>query len=93
MTDDRGRTKHVRVLVMNCTHDRNGQSFLTSILSKAKAMLLQAGETDITAENFFDHVFFTTNVTYADGGFKGGKSHASLTTFAALKGHRYRFQG
>lgn len=27
---------------------------------------------DGSAETFFDHVVFCTNVTYADGGFKGG---------------------
>lgn len=47
-------------------------AFLTTVLEKAREQLQQNADTDVTAENFFDHVFFTTNVTYADGGFKGG---------------------
>lgn len=30
-----------------------------------------------TIESFFDQVIFCTNVTYADGGFKGGKSSSA----------------
>lgn len=70
------RRQSQRVLIFNCTNGRNGSSFLGTILAKIKAQLQLHGSTE-QPETFFDHVVFCTNVTYADGGFKG-----DLTTHA-----------
>lgn len=43
------------------------------MLTKATAQL-QKYQSNETSDQFFDHVIFCTNVTYADGGFKGGTS-------------------
>ncbi|OBZ76075.1 Folylpolyglutamate synthase [Grifola frondosa] len=64
------------VLIFNCTNGRSGKSFLAAMLAKAAAQLQLYGRSD-DASQFFDHVVFCTNVTYADGGFKG-----DLTTLA-----------
>lgn len=32
------------------------------------------GDDELDAAKFFDHVIFCSNVTYANGGYKGGKS-------------------
>ncbi|KAL5508207.1 MET7 [Sanghuangporus vaninii] len=61
----------MRVFVFNCTSGRNGVSFLKTVLSKAKTQLRLHGDDTLVAERFFDHVIFTSNVTYADGAFKG----------------------
>ncbi|KAI5123423.1 hypothetical protein M0805_006128 [Coniferiporia weirii] len=60
-----------RVLVFNCTHGRSGPSFLSTVLAKVKAQLAAHQRSDIAPGLFFDHVIFCSNVTYADGGFKG----------------------
>ncbi|KAJ7178996.1 Mur ligase [Mycena filopes] len=65
-----------RVLVFNCTSGRSGATFLESIHTHT-ANRLKLLNSDETASSFFDHVIFCTNVTYADGGFKG-----DLTTLA-----------
>ncbi|KAJ7684032.1 FolC bifunctional protein [Mycena rosella] len=57
----------IRILVFNCT---NGNASHT-------ARQLELFKSDEAASSFFDHVIFCTNVTYADGGFKG-----DLTTLA-----------
>ncbi|THH11485.1 hypothetical protein EW145_g640 [Phellinidium pouzarii] len=63
--------KPVRIFIFNCTHGRSGSSFLLTVLSKMKAQLQLHGKGDIDPNHFFDHVIFCSNVTYADGGFKG----------------------
>ncbi|TFY83958.1 hypothetical protein EWM64_g60 [Hericium alpestre] len=60
-----------RILIFNCTSGRNGSSFLGTVLSNAAAQLKLYGS-DEERDSFFTHVIFCTNVTYADGGFKGG---------------------
>ncbi|KAJ7129519.1 FolC bifunctional protein [Mycena epipterygia] len=65
-----------RILVFNCTSGRSGSTFLESVHSHTTARL-KLFNSDETAASFFDHVIFCTNVTYADGNFKG-----DLTTLA-----------
>ncbi|KAG9222574.1 hypothetical protein CCMSSC00406_0002909 [Pleurotus cornucopiae] len=66
-----------RILVFNCTSGRSGDAFLGGILAKAAAQLKLHNQNDTDATHLFDHVIFCTNVTYADGGFKGDlTSHA-----------------
>jgi folylpolyglutamate synthase len=65
-----------RLLIFNCTNGRSGDSFLKSMYAKIAAQLKLYGSSE-SAENIFDHVVFCTNVTYADGEFKG-----DLTTLA-----------
>lgn len=62
-----------RILVFNCTGRRSAHPFLETILEHIRDLLLQH-ERDERVETFFDHVMFCSNVTYADGSFKGGKS-------------------
>ncbi|KAG6911229.1 hypothetical protein DXG01_003096 [Tephrocybe rancida] len=71
-----GESKPVRVLIFNCTSGRSGASFLKTVHSGIAAQI-ESHKTDDTADLFFDHVIFCTNVTYADGHFKG-----DLTTVA-----------
>jgi len=59
-----------RVLVFNCTSGRSGASFLQSMMAKASDQL-KLYEREEEPRTLFDHVIFCTNVTYADGGFKG----------------------
>jgi hypothetical protein len=61
-----------RILIFNCTHGRSGPSFLETVLTRIEAQLRLHGSGE-TSHNFFDKVIFCTNVTYADGRFKGGK--------------------
>ncbi|KAH8118386.1 tetrahydrofolylpolyglutamate synthase [Phellopilus nigrolimitatus] len=63
--------KPSRVLIFNCTNERKGSSFLSTMLTKAKAQLQLHGESNVDPKFFFDHVIFCSNVTYADGAFKG----------------------
>ncbi|KAJ8086797.1 Folylpolyglutamate synthetase [Marasmius tenuissimus] len=65
-----------RVLIFNCTSGRSGPSFLTAMHATSGAQL-KANHSDIDPESFFDRVIFCTNITYADGKFKG-----DLTTVA-----------
>ena len=48
---------------------------LSSVLTKLSAQLQSHTEEDQEdgESSFFDHVIFCTNVTYQDGGFKGGE--------------------
>ncbi|KAF5388454.1 hypothetical protein D9615_000534 [Tricholomella constricta] len=71
-----GHPKPTRILVFNCTSGRSGPAFLGSICNKISAQL-KLHNADEPLESFFDHVIFCTNVTYADGHFKG-----DLTTLA-----------
>ncbi|KAF8897674.1 Mur ligase [Infundibulicybe gibba] len=65
-----------RILIFNCTNGRSGTAFLGAAHAKIAAQLRLHQEHAAPA-TFFDHVIFCTNVTYADGGFKG-----DLTTLA-----------
>jgi folylpolyglutamate synthase len=67
-------------LVFNCTNGRSGESFL-GIALKTINERLQELNTRLKADDFFDRVIFCTNVTYADGHFKG-----DLTTIAIPEG-------
>ncbi|CAA7259893.1 unnamed protein product [Cyclocybe aegerita] len=58
-----------RVLIFNCTSGRSGESFLGRMIETTRLRLaLHKGEKDAV---LFNHVIFCTNVTYADGHFKG----------------------
>ncbi|KAF9451644.1 FolC bifunctional protein [Macrolepiota fuliginosa MF-IS2] len=56
-----------RILVFNCTSGRSGQTFLEVINDKIATWTSQ----NTQSLTFFDQVIFCTNVTYADGHFKG----------------------
>ena len=60
-----------RVMIFNCTSGRSGNTFLSAMLSKATEQLKKHGH-DGDVGKLFDQVIFCANVTYADGGFKGG---------------------
>ncbi|KAF8914042.1 Mur ligase [Gymnopilus junonius] len=69
-----------RFLVFNCTSGRSGETFLNAIAESIRSQLA-VNKMDVTnVATFFDHVIFCTNVTYADGHFKG-----DLTTKAISK--------
>lgn len=59
-----------RVLVFNCTSGRSGDTFLKIMMDVVDAQLKFHGR---EISPFFDHVIFCTNVTYANGHFKGGE--------------------
>ncbi|KAI6047438.1 Mur ligase [Pisolithus marmoratus] len=67
-----------RVLIFNCTSGRSGPAFLGTILEKTRELLLRQGREE-TPENFFSHVIFCSNVTYADGHFKGDLTSRALS--------------
>ncbi|KZP00012.1 tetrahydrofolylpolyglutamate synthase [Calocera viscosa TUFC12733] len=84
------QSKPLRVLIFNCTNGRSGQTLLGALLSTAASQLkkLQRVEVEPTLrDGFFDHVIFCTNVTYADGAFKGDLTSKVLTDtdLSALK--------
>ncbi len=62
-----------RVLIFNCTSGRTGNAFLAAMLTRATEQLRKHGRSE-EAGALFDQVIFCTNVTYADGHFKGGTS-------------------
>ncbi len=66
------RGSHKRVLVFNCTSGRSGPAFLSAIFNKITLQLKLHGSQE-APETYFDDVIFCTNVTYADGAFKGGQ--------------------
>lgn len=72
-------TRGIRILVFNCTSGRSGPSFLGSIHAKVSAQL-RLHERPETLELFFNHVIFCTNVTYADGHFKGDLTSLAIPT-------------
>ncbi|KAI9512246.1 Mur ligase [Russula earlei] len=76
-----------RILIFNCTHGRSGPSFLEAMLTKMAAQL-QIHGSSVTSQTFFDKVIFCTNVTYADGQFKG-----DLTAVSVDKGDLKTQQG
>ncbi len=63
--------ERTRVLIFNCTSGRSGNTFLGAMLAKANEQLKKHGHAE-DAGKLFDQVIFCANVTYADGGFKGG---------------------
>ncbi|KAK0490843.1 Mur ligase [Armillaria novae-zelandiae] len=66
-----------RILVFNCTSGRSGSSFLSAMYAKLSVQL-QLYQSPETPERYFDEVIFCTNVTYADGGFKGDLTAVSI---------------
>ncbi|KAJ7228517.1 Mur ligase [Mycena pura] len=66
-----------RILIFNCTSGRSGSTFLEAIHLHTAAQL-KSFNSDESASSFFDHVIFCTNVTYADGGFKGDLTTLSI---------------
>jgi hypothetical protein len=60
-----------RVLIFNCTNGRSGSSFLDIVVTQALALSVKHGHKE-HRDGAFDHVIFCSNVTYADGNFKGG---------------------
>lgn len=78
------RTKLTRVLIFNCTSGRSGHSFLATMHAKLIFQLKSYGKQE-DVDSFFDHVIFCTNVTYADGHFKGGMCFIQLR----MHGHIY----
>jgi len=65
------------VLLFNISGGRNGYPFLDGVLKKMSENLTKYGSSE-KAEAFFDEVIFCTNVTYADGHFKGGTCRVLL---------------
>jgi folylpolyglutamate synthase len=61
-----------RVLIFNCTSGRSARALLEALLDAGRRAW---GD---RAEGYFDQVVFCTNVTYTDGGFKGGKSMLAI---------------
>lgn len=57
-----------RVLVFNCTSGRSAPALLGALIDAGKRAWSGEGP-----EQWFHHVVFCTNVTYTDGGFKGGE--------------------
>jgi len=76
-----------RVMVFNCTHGRNGSSFLATMISKAETQLQLHGQDKVDKKSLFSHVVFSANNTYADGGFKGDLTNRVVaeTTVNPLK--------
>ncbi|KAI6034383.1 Mur ligase [Pisolithus microcarpus] len=67
-----------RVLIFNCTSGRSGPAFLGAILEETRESLLRHGREE-KVEDFFGHVIFCSNVTYADGHFKGDLTSRALS--------------
>ena len=65
-------TERARVLVFNCTSGRAGGDFLAAMFAKAKQQLAKHSGADMHPGALFNRVIFCANVTYTDGGFKGG---------------------
>ncbi|EJD53691.1 tetrahydrofolylpolyglutamate synthase [Auricularia subglabra TFB-10046 SS5] len=80
-------TRTLRVLIFNCTSGRSGKAFLSTMFTTVAAQLAayppQAAITDL-----FDRVIFSTNVTYADGHFKGDLTKVALTEAEILQTQR-----
>ncbi|KAH9843865.1 FolC bifunctional protein [Rhodofomes roseus] len=70
-------SKPSRVLIFNCTNGRSAHTLLGAAVAKIAAQLQLHGK-EKDASSFFDHVVFCTNVTYADGGFKGDLTSKSI---------------
>ncbi|KAG6336682.1 hypothetical protein ID866_2389 [Astraeus odoratus] len=68
-----------RVLIFNCTSGRSGSNFLGTILDRIRDLLVRHGSEE-KVESFFDQIIFCSNVTYADGHFKGDLTSRALST-------------
>ncbi|KAF9076800.1 FolC bifunctional protein [Rhodocollybia butyracea] len=66
-----------RILIFNTGGGRAGPSFLDAV-SKQITTQLDRNQSSEDLVSFFDQVIFCTNVTYADGGFKGDLTAVSL---------------
>jgi folylpolyglutamate synthase len=75
----------LRVLIFNCTSGRSGEEFLGTIFNRTKTRL-SAFESPEVASTFFDQVIFCSNVTYADGHFKGDLTSVAITNAAEHTG-------
>ncbi|KAF8205085.1 Mur ligase [Pholiota molesta] len=67
-----------RYLVFNCTSGRSGESFLRKVKDTIRHQLWVHNR-DAEDGPFFDRVIFCTNVTYADGHFKGDLTTRALS--------------
>ncbi|TFK75772.1 FolC bifunctional protein [Pluteus cervinus] len=67
-----------RVLIFNCTSGRSGSSFLAKIRDTI-ASQLRLHQIDESADTFFDRVIFCTNLTYADGHYKGDLTNNTIS--------------
>ncbi|RXW24644.1 hypothetical protein EST38_g1235 [Candolleomyces aberdarensis] len=76
LPEKQDQTRPLRVLIFNCTSGRSGDTFIGTALETIRSQLSGLSSQE-TAEGFFDRVLFCTNITYADGHFKG-----DLTTLA-----------
>ncbi|PPR07213.1 hypothetical protein CVT26_012646 [Gymnopilus dilepis] len=74
-----------RFLVFNCTSGRSGETFLAAISESIRAQLAANDLVMKDTSTFFDHVIFCTNVTYADGHFKGGELFIILLSYLTTK--------
>lgn len=70
-----------RVLIFNCTKGRSGLDLLSTMLEETRNRLLQYGSTE-RVESFFRQVIFCSNVTYADGRFKGDLTSRAMSADA-----------
>ncbi|KAM6495760.1 Mur ligase [Amanita muscaria] len=61
-----GENKGTRLLIFNCTHGRTPETMLR-VLYDTMAQRLSLLKTTEKPESFFDHVLFSTNLTYSDG--------------------------
>jgi len=66
-----------RTLIFNTGGGRAGPSFLEAIYKQITVQLSE-NQSSEDPTTFFDRVIFCTNVTYADGGFKGDLTAVSL---------------
>ncbi|KAF9518463.1 hypothetical protein BS47DRAFT_1371061 [Hydnum rufescens UP504] len=75
------RPQPVRILIFNCTSGRSGPVFLETILSTMTSNLARHHNDHVLEFNpaYFDHVIFCTNVTYADGHFKGDLTSLAMS--------------
>ncbi|KAL4068841.1 Mur ligase [Scleroderma yunnanense] len=72
-------SRPTRFLIFNCTKGRSGLDLIGVILDKTKELLHQH-DSEEKVESFFDTVIFCSNVTYADGHFKGDLTSRSMST-------------
>lgn len=75
------RRAPIRVLVFNCTSGRSGRAFLSTMFETVTAQL-STYPPKAAIPDLFDRVIFSTNVTYADGKFKGGQSRLACFSLA-----------
>ncbi|KJA30166.1 hypothetical protein HYPSUDRAFT_32268 [Hypholoma sublateritium FD-334 SS-4] len=70
---------YTRFLIFNCTSGRSGESFLMKVKDTIRSQLWVHNRDAEDVSTFFDHVMFCTNVTYADGHFKGDLTTKALS--------------